>query len=186
MIEIRNQTMKRIIVILLCFLVFTACKSKKPATTASANNIEEAIQQTGEEVGYNKSQTSKDSIFVQIQRTPCFGRCGIYTATIYNDGKVRYIGEKWVEKEGVYEGKVSQDVMNKILSYANDIKYFEMDSEYDNKSVTDLPSTITWVRNNESLKTVANRYGGPKELSDFEKYLDTLFNSMDLEKVSDK
>ena len=185
MIETRTYTMKRNDILILSFLVFTACKSNKHTaeSVSDGKNIQENSQQNANEVGYDSQMESNDTIFAQIQRTPCFGRCGIYTATIYTNGYVIYNGEKWVEKEGVYEGTISQKSMDEILKYAQELKYFEMKSEYDNKGVTDLPSTITKLRNEEGLKTIQNRYEGPKELSQFEKYLDSILDGIKWKKM---
>ena len=183
--------MKYLVPILIC-LIF-ACKSKKEATATAEPSIEDRKEVIQEEVPVEKlneapkqteganaialKQFPKNAIG-RIQRTACFGRCPIYTLTIYEDGTVIYLGQKWVEKEGTYQTKIDLEVFQKLLDKANEIGYFELDDVYDSDQITDLPSTITTLRQDENLKMVVNRYQGPDKLKGFEQYFDSLFEDV--------
>lgn len=181
--------MRFIQLIIIIGITIVSCKNSKHSTV----KVEEDTVKTeldsnrnlGDETANRTNKQFSDSVFAQLQRTPCFGRCGIYTITVFKSGLVRYEGEKWVEKEGVYEARVSPEVLQDLLRYAKEINFFELQDEYDNKQVTDLPSTITSVRNKEGIKTIENRYDGPKELSEFERYFDGLFEQIEWKRVSE-
>lgn len=181
--------MRFIQLLLIISLAMFSCKNSKHQTSkVEQQEIKDETDTPpnyGDEVAEYQGMQLSDSVFARIQRTPCFGRCGIYTLTVFESGLVRYKGEKWVEKEGVYEAKVSPKVLDDLRDFAKRINYFELDHEYDNKSVTDLPATITSVRNEEGIKTVINRYDGPKKLSEFEQFFDSLFTSLDWKRVGD-
>ncbi|MEQ8624658.1 MAG: DUF6438 domain-containing protein [Vicingaceae bacterium] len=175
--------------LLLISLAMYSCKNSKHQTSkVNQQETKDEIVTTpisGDEVADQNKIIFSDSVLAQIQRTPCFGRCGIYTLTVYKSGYVRYKGEKWVEKEGIYEARVTPEILDKLIDFAKEINYFELENEYDNKQVTDLPATITSVRNDEGIKTIVNRYNGPNELSEFEKYFDSLFESVNWTRVGD-
>ena len=52
----------------------------------------------------------------------------------------------------------------------------KLKSEYDDKMVTDLPTTITTLRpeNENKAKTIRVRYRAPEELYDFQQYIHQL------------
>lgn len=40
-----------------------------------------------------------------LTRTPCFGRCPVYSVTVHADGRVSYRGERWVASTGEHAGQ---------------------------------------------------------------------------------
>ena len=72
------------------------------------------------------------------------------------------------------------------MDFANEIGYFEMENVYDQQSVTDVPSTITSLRNEEGLKTVVDRFNAPEELIRFEKFFDSLFEGLEWIPIGDE
>ena len=185
--------MRKILLIGMFALTLLSCKQNKQV---QAEKVEETVvagdthlqepQQSEAAIHLERNSNNlPDSLVARIQRTACFGRCPIYTLSVYESGYVDYNGEKWVEKEGIYEAKVSQEVLGQLLDFAENINYFELDNEYDNKQVTDLPATITSIRNEEGIKTIVNRYGGPKKLDEFARYFDSLFDTIDWKRVGD-
>lgn len=180
----------RILLMLLVIAMFTlSCKNKKTksektqkeTTQESQTNIPDPKAERTEWIKEMEKELS-DSLFVRLQRTACFGRCPIYTLSIYKGGTVIYKGEKWVEKEGLYKSFVDQNVLKQIQKKANEIDFQSLDEVYDNINVTDLPSTIIVLKNEEGFKTVANRYGAPEKLDDFEGYIDKMVENLDWKK----
>lgn len=115
----------------------------------------------------------------RIQRTACFGRCPIYTLTVFNDGRVEYFGKKFTPREGRFSSKVLVETIDQLKKYAIEIDYFNLASVYDKQTVTDVPSIITSLRGEAGLKTVVNRFDGPDELRRFENFFDSLFEELE-------
>lgn len=42
---------------------------------------------------------------IRLSRTPCFGRCPVYSVTVHADGRVEYHGERWVASMGNHGGE---------------------------------------------------------------------------------
>jgi len=131
-----------------------------------------------------KLHSGADSLFASIKRTPCYGRCPIYEAKIYNSGFVVYEGKRFVDKEGVFTSRISSEQLSQILSKASELRYFELQDEYDSP-VTDLPTTYTSVQKEGVAKLVKNRVGGPDNLKAFESFLDGILNGASWIKKSD-
>jgi hypothetical protein len=199
--------MKKVFQISLILCIgFSACKAKKEIVAKKDNKIGvQAIEKPTKEVAkedaeYDHNQMPSetegnvlakraiaklsDSLVVRIQRTACFGRCPIYTASIYRGGYVDYIGEKWVQREGHFESKISQEKIDRLIEEANKIEFENLDNVYDNLNVTDLPSTIITVRLENGPKIVVNRYQGPEVLRGFEQLLDQTIEELTFSKFS--
>jgi (2Fe-2S) ferredoxin len=169
-------------IFLIAFILLSfACKSKKDAAE-KLESKEESTEQVEQRIPLETDgmeETAKNAFpknaIARIQRTACFGRCPIYTLTVYKDGIVIYEAEKWVEKEGTFQTKVDQKVIQQLMKKAESVNYFGMKNVYDSAQVTDLPSTITSLRTEDQLKIIVNRFQGPEELAEFEKYFDELF-----------
>jgi hypothetical protein len=122
---------------------------------------------------------------VSLKRTPCFGRCPMYRVTIMDNGELVYEGKRFVEKIGTYSGLITgQDVEN-IIKKINEVKYFEMEDAYD-VPIADFPTCVTTVNLDGKSKSIMNKQGAPGELKQFELYIDSLLEGLELKKVSDE
>ena len=124
----------------------------------------------------------KESLFLTMERTPCFGKCPNYKITIFNTGRVIYEGIQFVEKEGKFESQLSKAQMKEITSTMNSINIFGMKDKYDS-NITDIPACLLYINDGEQKKKIYDRYGGPDELRDFEKLIDKLVLNSSLIKV---
>jgi len=124
-----------------------------------------------------KVVSAMDSLFMTIKRTPCYGRCPVYSADIYNSGYVVYNGRRFVKKEGIHISRLSDDEMNSIRHMVERVKYFDFANEYD-RPVTDFATTYTTVHLNGKQKTVMNRVGGPEALIQFQNHIDKILEGL--------
>lgn len=126
----------------------------------------------------------KDQITeVTLERTACFGSCPAYKVTLRRDGTISYNGRRFVELEGVYEGKVYG--FDRLAQLIISSGYFNLKNGY-TINATDLPSAITSVVRSGQRKTITN-YGdrGPVELWGIEMAIDGMLKGARLEKTKD-
>ncbi|SDK17526.1 hypothetical protein SAMN05421823_10263 [Catalinimonas alkaloidigena] len=102
-----------------------------------------------------------------IEKTPCFGRCPTYKASVYEDGTVFYEGRQFVAKEGTYEFQAPAEQVKQWLQEAKQLGYFQLEDEYPTKA-TDLPSTITSVRLDGKTKQITAVENVPPALRAFQ------------------
>ena len=201
--------MKSYIFFLICILFLASCKSgKNPQTDvmteeeerellrkqalgdqpiekagdAQYENLDTDLPNEGQEHFIRSQKSIPDSLIARIQRTACFGRCPIYTISLYKSGFATYNGEKWVEHEGFYGAFVGLNVIKTIQNMAEEINYLELNDIYDSRGVTDVPSTITTLRVKDQVKVVVNRFDAPEKLIKFEKLFDSLFKDVKWDK----
>ena len=113
------------------------------------------------------------TVFLKMQRTPCYGKCPSYVVEIFNNGKVSYLGKMFVDYIGQHESIISKADLDLIKTKINEINFFELKDKYDSPA-TDLPSTIFEVTLNKQSKKITNRHHGPPELKDLEKLVEEI------------
>ena len=74
--------------------------------------------------------------------------------------------------------------MKKWQEKAQSIGYMKLNDKYDNPVVTDLPATESSVKINGVRKSITNRYQGPKELKEFEDFIDSMLEQKQFEKTT--
>lgn len=175
------MNLRTLIPALLCGTLLFSCANKQkavakdttytsfPGKTGSTAN--EDKQNTGPEVEQTAPKfggaAQGDSLFFTIRRTPCFGKCKAYEINVYRSGYATFNGHSNVELEGMHQGHVGMDTLNTLLSQAEKIDFFGLEDSYDNKGVTDLPSTIIQIAANGKTKRVIGRVGTPESLKSY-------------------
>ncbi len=80
-----------------------------------------------------------------FQRTPCYGRCPAYTATIFADGRVEYDGQRFVPLLGKHTLALPAAKVNALLAEAKRINFNSLQERYAGNT-SDLPATIITVQ----------------------------------------
>lgn len=149
-----------LIISLLSLLVNCKPQEKKMATTT-------AIEDT--------------TVFLKMQRTPCYGKCPSYVVEIFNNSKVSYLGKMFVDYVGQHEATLSKSEVDLIKTKINEINFFELKDKYDSPA-TDIPSTIFEATLNKQFKKITNRHNGPPELKELEKLVEEIVYKSNLKK----
>lgn len=161
--------MKKLLVSLSFCAVLLACKTPKQSTQTNPNTFTSAETKTETAT----APATHDSLFVYLERTPCYGTCPMYKFKIYNSGYALYEGKRFVDMLGSYEAHIAASVLEEIKTKAKTLNYFEFRDEYPKKA-SDFPSTKTTIIINGKRKDVMNGSGAPAALKDFEAYLDSV------------
>lgn len=122
------------------------------------------------------------TLFVKMQKTPCYGQCPNYELEIYDNGDVTFKGKMFVDFIGLYKSTISNSEIETIKNKIVEVNFFELDSLYDSPA-TDIPSCIIEVTlDNKSKKIIDRRYG-PEELKDLEKIIESTVLKSNLKKI---
>lgn len=110
-----------------------------------------------------KNSQSKSEIteVLTLEKTECFGQCPIYKFSIYSDLTCKISPTRFAIVKSLSQSTVSQSEIDEILEFAKQIKFWSLEDEYDNKSVSDLPATILTINNNNQSKTIRSRANIP-------------------------
>jgi hypothetical protein len=66
-----------------------------------------------------------------LERTRCFGICPAYKVTIQADGKVEFVGEKFVNAIGLQQKTISSKKVALMVDAADNINFFDLKGNYD-------------------------------------------------------
>lgn len=108
------------------------------------------------------SQKAEEKIqpLVSFRKTPCFGKCQVYSITVYRDGLAILEGVDNIEKTGVSFGQLSVQELEKLKKELASLPWKEFKASYF-RNIPDLPSTelryfhradsIQFIRSNTTL-----------------------------------
>ena len=106
-----------------------------------------------------------------FQRTPCFGTCPAYVATIFADGRVEYEGRRFVLVRGKQTFRLPPDTVAALLAEARRIGLSQLDARYAGLT-SDLPATIITVHPaGQPAKSVFAAENIPANLQRYIQYL---------------
>lgn len=126
------------------------------------------------------AQTLGQDFEVRLRRTTCFGSCPYYNVTIKGDGTVTYEGKEYVRVKGKKTTKIAPSEVQKLAAEMVEAGYFSFQDSYVEiknpdgtvTTVTDLPTTYTYLRVGHKTKEVEDYVGAPKELKTLERRID--------------
>lgn len=162
---------KLLLALSFCAVLF-ACKTPKQSSRTNPENYTAAETKT-ETVATPPAPATQDSLFVYLERTPCYGQCPMYKFKIYNSGYALYEGKRFVEILGTYETRFSTAVLEEIKTKVKEVNYFGFKDQYP-KTASDFPSVKTAIIMDGQRKEIMDGTGAPSALKEFEKYLDSV------------
>lgn len=179
------------------FVTFSACSEKvteaavtekKSTTNINVKPIEAPTKiltpKNAEEI-VDIPKGIDSNLVVSISRSGCYGKCAAYSFSVMNDGKAMYEGRAHVTKLGSYVAQISKSDLNNFLNAAKELTPLSFNDKYPIKgvTVTDLPTTKTYLRFGNSGKLVINNYDAPKEVLDLETRIEMFAESLHWKKT---
>ena len=116
-------------------------------------------------------------LLITIYRSECFGDCPSYSARIYADGTVVYVGIGGVKEVGERRHKISQGAIQALIKEFQRLDYWSLKDDYEadeNGMITvDVQKTTTSICLDGKRKQVVNVHG-PKRLDELEERIESL------------
>ncbi|MEO8295367.1 MAG: DUF6438 domain-containing protein [Gemmatimonadota bacterium] len=123
---------------------------------------------------------------ISLKRDPCFGTCPQDEATLYRDSRARYVGIRFVDNIGTYQGHVSLQDYARLCYMLDRLGYMTLPDSFA-APYTDQPTlTLTAHRTPGGLKSVRD-YGpiGPVELWSLRELMIAVTGKIQWEKTSE-
>jgi hypothetical protein len=95
------------------------------------------------------------------------GNCPVFRAEIYKNGFVVYEGKQFVNRIGMYTGKLSSGEMDRLERAFAEAEFFTFKDEYV-QPWTDLPTTYIFFSDGKKNKRIKDYYGAPEALKKLE------------------
>ncbi len=186
--------MKNILFLSFTLLIFATCHKKisgkttstQPAPDTKVVEATPSVNTTAKGIKTINIPEGVDSnLVISLQRTACFGQCPVYKVEIFKDGTVRYKGTAFIKKRGQHEAVASIAFIKNIQQKAAVINYMALSDKYPegDNMITNIPSTISYVRIDNDGKMIINNFDAPKELIEFEKWLEKEIDALEWKEV---
>ena len=124
---------------------------------------------------------------IELTRGPCFGACPMYTVTAWGDGRVRFVGNQFVEQTGEHTKTIDPARVAELFAHADSIGFFDMPQQVTpandaacGQYHTDAPSAdISMIRGSRD-QTVSHYHGcikAPEGLRGFQERIDAVLGT---------
>lgn len=112
---------------------------------------------------------------IGLERAGCYGTCPCYTVRITSDGRVRYLGERYVSRLGKHTGRIPTYSFQQVAEFIRDAGVAGFHDSYQDLNVSDQETTYTLFAIDGVQKLVSD-YGnsGPTTLWAIEQLIDKL------------
>jgi hypothetical protein len=124
----------------------------------------------------------EDQLLIRMEKTPCYGKCPVYTLSIGQDGRGVFEGKENTDYTGLYTFRLRRAQIDELHEAFERAGFFSMEDKY-HAYVTDLPTVYLTYRSGGKEKKIMDYYGAPQELKDLENQVETLVLSLKLKKI---
>lgn len=191
--------MKNLLLICFAALLIAACSKKTPPQTtriAPSHEVPTTVQEPIIVVKEAPKTATKavgipkgidENLLASLHRSPCFGRCPSFKYELFEDGNATYSGYAYASRTGNYMTKVDNAFIKRIVDKALTVKYLYLSNQYPtgDVAVADLPTTTTYIRIGADGKKISNNYDPPRELAEFEQWLEAQFETLNWQQVKE-
>jgi len=125
---------------------------------------------------------SEDQLIIEMEKTPCYGYCPVYTLKIDQAGNGIFKGVENTDHVGLFTFRLKKEEIAGLRSAFEQAGFFELKDRY-HEHVTDLPTTYLSYRFDGKEKKIMDYYGAPQELKDLEKQIETLVLLKNMKKI---
>lgn len=110
---------------------------------------------------------------VEISKGPCYGRCPVFTLTVYQDGIASYLGERNTDRMGLYVKRLDKEVFANLEKEFRDANLWQYQNVYKSR-IADLQSvTLTYYEEGD-IKSITGKEGRPQAVLKLEQTLDRI------------
>ncbi len=112
----------------------------------------------------HNSSMGKNNPRIILEKTRCYGKCPIYIAKFYLKDKIEIYPKANFKVKEKSLALMKKGRLKELLNEANEIGFWNLKNEYDNKKLQDAPETFITISNRGQLKKIRIRAQAPKKL----------------------
>ena len=134
-----------------------------------------AFMFTGCGASANMSLNNMDKV-IEMTKGPCYGRCPVFTLTVYDKGIVSYKGERYTDRLGTYVKKLEKEEMERLLREFKNANLWQYKDAYRGR-IPDMQSVSISYYEGSRKKTVTGKEIRPNSVKWLESLLDQVAQS---------
>lgn len=172
------------------FILLSACskKTKTPIVTPSPSyDVDDSVLVDPTKRGeLSTTKANRTYIIASLQKLGCYGNCPDFEFILLSNGEATFLGKKNTKRIGNFKAQANASILFNIKSKIGESQFFQFEKMYPTNGniLKDLPDTYTLVNDGKQEHIVRNNHDAPKELLEFEKYLEELIEQMEWKEVT--
>ena len=138
------------------------------------------------ELRYDEDGNPIYTRLVEFQRGACYGKCPVYTLTVYNEGLAKFNGKKFTDKDGIHTKQLSKAQVAELRTLLEKADLFRYPDSY-GEGIVDAPlTTLTYYSENDGpVKRISGKDDRPEALKALDTRMEELVNSAGWESLKD-
>jgi hypothetical protein len=131
----------------------------------------------------NPMEISGTYKFFTMSQGACFGRCPVYSLTLYSDSTLQLEGKQFMNYIGFFKRKLDNDQYSTLITKYKNLNIDSLKTEYD-AGIADYPSQFIYFFSPDGrvMKKVRNSGNAPQKLDELISTLRPYINEMGWEK----
>jgi len=113
---------------------------------------------------------------IEMSKGPCYGRCPVFTLTVYENGIASYEGERYTDRLGTYVKKLEKGEMQRLLGEFKRANIWQFRDSYRGR-IPDMQSVTITYREGGKKKSVTGKEIRPNAIKWLETQLDRIAQS---------
>ena len=113
---------------------------------------------------------------IEMSKGPCYGRCPVFTLTVYENGIASYEGERYTDRLGTYVKKLEKGQMERLLGEFKRANVWQFRDSYRGR-IPDMQSVTITYREGNKKKTITGKEIRPNAVKWLETQLDQVAQS---------
>ncbi|NBC07750.1 MAG: hypothetical protein GVY26_11215 [Bacteroidetes bacterium] len=113
---------------------------------------------------------------IEMSKGPCYGRCPVFTLTVYENGIASYEGERYTDRLGTYVKKLEKGQMERLLGEFKRANVWQFRDSYRGR-IPDMQSVTITYREDNKKKTITGKEIRPNAVKWLETQLDQVAQS---------
>ena len=164
-------------------LAFSACHKKMTEPPVGQKNLPQTTAQPPVTAIDQKPEPAdlRARVLASIKKTGCFGRCPVWSATVWSDGHAEYFGEKWARRDGHFTATLKKNWLKSLLETAESSGYFAFAPYYPigHEEIPDLPTTFVFIESKGRFQQIEDHFDSPVALRNFESSFEEKLEELD-------
>ncbi len=112
-------------------------------------------------------------MIIEMSKSPCYGRCPVFTLTVYEKGIVSYRGERYTPRTGLWIKKLDKPTYQALLEAFRQANLWQFDNAYRGEYF-DAPTVAITYYEEGDVKTITGKDGRPAQVLALEALLDDI------------
>lgn len=126
----------------------------------------------------NNIDISELEKYIEMSKGPCFGRCKVYSITVYENGVLTYEGKANTSKQGLYIRKIKDGEFKKMKDAIEATELERFKDAY-RSNIPDLQSVSITYYGGKYIKSIVGKDGRPEEVLKVQAMLEDLVEAED-------